>query len=124
MEQNLDKAPCLYFASGDDGTILEANEKLCAVLGYAKEELLGKKTELFFTLATRIFYQTHFFPLLKMQQSASEIFISLKAKNGTEQPLLLNAESTTENGSVIIRFAGIVVHNRKKFEDELVAARK
>jgi phosphoserine phosphatase RsbU/P len=124
MEPALDKAPCLYFALADDGTILEANEKMCTELGYAKEELLGKKTDVFFTLSTRIFYQTHFFPLLKMQHSASEIYIALKSRNGTEKPLLLDAKRTTENGSGILRFAGIVVHNRKKFEDELVAARK
>src|SRR5688572_23504674 len=104
MEPALDKAPCLYFASADDGTILEANEKLCAELGHSREELVGKKTDIFFTLATRIFYQSHFFPLLKMQQNASEIYISLKAKNGTEKPLLLNAERTIENGAAILRF--------------------
>lgn len=120
----LDTAPCLYFASADDGSLVEANEKLCAELGYARDELLGKKTDLIFTLATRIFYQTHFFPLLKMQQRASEIYISLKAKNGMEKPVLLNAERNNENGSGMIRFAGIVVPYRKKFEDELVAARK
>lgn len=124
MEPDLDKAPCLYFSAADDGTILDANEKLCAELGYSKAEIQGKKTDLIFTVATRIFYQTHFFPLLKMQQSASEIYISLKAKDGLEKPLLLNAERSVEDGSAIIRFAGIVVPNRKKFEDDLVAARK
>lgn len=124
MEPALDKAPCLYFSFADDGTILEVNEKLCAELGFEREELVGRKTDIFFTLSTRIFYQTHFFPLLKMQHSASEIYISLKSRNGAEKPLLLNAERTTENGTGIIRFAGILVHNRKKFEDELVAARK
>lgn len=76
----LDQAPCLYFSTSNDGTLLDVNEQLCQMLGYSKEDLIGRKADVFFTVATRIFQQTHFFPLLKMQGHAEEIFLTLKKK--------------------------------------------
>jgi sigma-B regulation protein RsbU (phosphoserine phosphatase) len=115
-------APCLYFSFGDEGMLREVNTTLCNQLGYARSELLGAKAEQVFTLPTRIFNQTHFLPLLQMQGFADEIFMTLQAKDKTYVPLLVNAKRDNEAG--IITCVGITVHNRKKFEDELVAARK
>ncbi|HYF33485.1 MAG TPA: ATP-binding protein [Chitinophagaceae bacterium] len=124
MEQHLDNAPCLYFTSADNGTIVEVNHTLCNQLGYTKEELKGQKLEMICTLATRIFQQTHLFPLLKMQGHAEEIFITLLARNKEEVPVLLNAQRQLIDGQQVAAYTGIVVRNRKKFEDELVAAKK
>ena len=124
MDTNLNMLPCLYFSSRDDGTLSEVNEPLCKNLGYSREELLGKKIETIFTVATRIFQQTHLFPLLKMQGHAEEIYISLRAKDGEEVPALINAERKELQQEMLTSYAGIIVHQRTKFEDELVAAKK
>ena len=120
MENYLQYAPCIYFSCNDEGIILEVNHTACQKLGYAKEELAGKKVEVIFTVASRIFQQTHFFPLLKMQGHAEEIYITLLTKENQQLPVLINA--TRNNG--INLYAGIIVPNRKKFEDELIAAKK
>jgi phosphoserine phosphatase RsbU/P len=120
----LDKAPCIYISAKDDGTIIDVNETTCTTLGYTKEQLLNNKLDLIFTLATRIFQQTHLFPLLKMQSTAAELFITLLSKNNDHVPVLLNAERKIINDDSVNTFIGIVVLNRKKFEDELVAAKK
>jgi phosphoserine phosphatase RsbU/P len=120
----LDKAPCIYISAKDDGTIVDVNETTCGALGYTKEQLLSNKLDSIFTLATRIFQQTHLFPLLKMQSTAAELFITLQSKDNEHIPVLLNAERTIINGTALNIFIGIVVLNRKKFEDELVAAKK
>jgi phosphoserine phosphatase RsbU/P len=124
METSLDRAPCYYFSSNDEGTILEVNQMLCRQLEFDKEQLLGNTADAIFTLATRIFHQTHFFPLLKMQGHADEIFITLQTKDKKQVPVLVNAERREANGNAVILYIGIPVYNRKKFEDELVAARK
>jgi len=124
MESYLLDAPCLYFASTDDNHLVEVNHRLCEQLGYIREELIGQKLDIICTVATRIFQQTHFFPLLKMQGQASEIYITLQAKNREVLPILINAERKVVDGRGITTHVGIVVNNRKKFEDELVAARK
>lgn len=122
-EQLLDKAPCGYFAFTDDSLILQVNETLCSLLQYQEDELKGKNVETIFTIATRIFFQTHLFPLVKMQGYAEEIFLTLLAKNGAHLPVLLNAKRMEWQQQTITACAFIVVPNRKKFEDELVAAR-
>jgi phosphoserine phosphatase RsbU/P len=119
----LDDAPCGYFSFADDGIMNSVNATLCSWLGYNKEELQGKNVEFIFTLPTRIFYQTHFFPLLKMQEHAEELFISLLTKDKQHLPVLLNAKRQQVGLKWFNTCAFIVVHNRKKFEDELVAAR-
>ena len=118
-----DKAPSGYFSFYDDGSIHAVNQTLCDLLQTDKAALLGKNVESIFTLPTRIFYQTHFFPLLKMHGHAEEIFINLLTTDGEHLPVLLNARR--DEGSRPITYCSfIVVANRKKFEDELVAARK
>jgi len=124
MEATLDHAPCLYFSASSKGAIIHCNQFLCTKLGYEKEELVGKKLDTIFTTATRIFQQTHFFPLLKMQGFAEEIFITLQAKSKEQIPVLLNAERKTVEEQDVFIYTGIIVYNRKKFEDELVAAKK
>lgn len=124
MRTLLDQAPCIYFSLADDGTLLEVNDRLCHVLQYHREELIGKKSEIIFPVATRIFQQTHFFPLLKMQGHAEEIYITIKRKDGEQVPVLINAERKMEGDTAVSVHVGIIVYNRKKFEEELIAARK
>lgn len=124
MDAYPDQAPCLYFAIRDDGTVAGVNDTFCVKSGYSKEDVTGRKSDFLFTIATRIFQQTHFLPLLKMQGYAEEIYMTLQAKNGQHLPVLINAERKMIDGEAVTRYAGIIVHNRKKFEDELVAATK
>lgn len=116
--------PALYFSVTEDGRLLNVNSKLCEKLGYSEVELKGEKTELIFTVATRIFQQTHLVPLLKMQGFAEEIYITLQTKQKQSLPVIINAERKKVDGEYQTFYAGIIVQTRKKFEDELVAAKK
>ena len=118
----VDKGPFFLFYCSENGTLLFVNETLCSKLGFTSNELMGQKVDTIFPIATRIFYQTHLFPLLKMQQHAEEIFVTLKTKDNKEIPVLLNAERKMNDEPVIV-FAAILVNNRKKFEEELIGAK-
>jgi sigma-B regulation protein RsbU (phosphoserine phosphatase) len=124
MQNFFNQAPCLYFSSADDGTLLEVNDRLCEVLQYHRDELIGIKNEIFFTVSSRIFQQTHFFPLLKMHGHVEEIYMTLQRKNGEQVPVLINAERKIINDTAVSMHAGIIVFNRKKFEEELIAAKR
>lgn len=120
----IDDSPILFYASTDDGKLVNINQRLCRLLGYRAEELYGQRVEVFLTRATAIFQQTHLFPLLKIGGHAEEIFLQLKTKDGRELPVLINAERKQVDDTYVSIFAGILVLNRKKYEDELLAARK
>src|SRR4051812_8589295 len=124
MESFLDTAPCCYFSFNDTGELMRVNQTICTSLGYEKEELVGRKVEIIFPIPTRIFYQTHFFPLLKMHGHAEEIFIFLLAKSGSPLPVLMNCSREENQGAVYNSCVCIIVRNRKKFEDELINSRK
>jgi sigma-B regulation protein RsbU (phosphoserine phosphatase) len=119
-----DELPCLFLGFDDNGIIQATNENLCNTLGYSKEQLLGNKADQLFTIATRIFNQTHLFPLLKIQGYANEIFITLKSASNEEVPLLINASIKQSDDKHYTLITGIIVHNRKKYEDEIIAARR
>ena len=72
----------------------------------------------------RVFYQTHFFPLLKLQGEVEEVYLSLRAKTGEEVPFLVNASRAErsgrwENDCVLMR-----MRQRNQFESELLTAKK
>lgn len=124
MDQRTDHSPGGYVTFDDKGIIIEVNSTLCSMLGYTKAELQGKKFESLLDIAGRIFFQTHFFPLLKMQKIVHEIFLNLKVKDSSLIPVLTSSvreENTdgVENVCIILP-----VYNRIKYESEILAAKK
>lgn len=123
MNHLLEEIPCGIFSFSDDGLLQEVNSYFCNILGYKKEELEQKKLEDVFTIASRIFHQTHFFPLLKMQGHAEEIFLTLKAKGSEVLPVLVNARRVDHAKASNI-CSCMLVHNRQKYEQEILEAKK
>lgn len=117
MQHSYKYIPCIYFSSSEDGYLVDVNETLCRYLNYTTDELLGQKLENIFTLSTRIFQQTHLYPLLQLKGHVEEIYITLKSKDGSHVPILMNAERIEENGQISFHFAGISVSKLKKFEE-------
>src|SRR5687768_5566637 len=117
VEDMLDTAPCGFISFADDGTILRVNTTLLELLDYGRDELVGRHVEHILTTGTRIFYQTHWFPLLRLQGSAEEIFLMLRSKAGDEVGVLVNAvrrdRAPAEYDCVIMR-----VRERQKYEGE------
>lgn len=123
MTNWLDVAPCGYLSFRDDGTIVYLNQTLLGLIGYHSSEITGRKVEQIFTVATRIFYNTHFFPLLKLHGKAEEIFLSLRAKEKLDIPVMANAERRVEDGMAINHCVFVAIFQRQKYEEELLAAR-
>ncbi|MDP5016420.1 MAG: PAS domain S-box protein, partial [Dolichospermum sp.] len=124
IDEILNTAPCGFLSFTDDGTIVMVNATLLELLGQELDELWGKKIELILPIASRIFYQTHFFPLLKMHGKAEEIYFSLKSKQGNHIPVLVNGMRREKAGSFINECIFIPIHQRIQYEDEILKAKK
>jgi sigma-B regulation protein RsbU (phosphoserine phosphatase) len=124
MEELLDTAPCGFFSFTDHGIIIEINTTLLGMLGYSREELTNQKVESIFTLSSRIFYQTHFFPLITLQGKAEEIFLSLRTKSKEDIPVLANAVRRQREAGIVNECILIPVPQRRKYEDEILLARR
>ena len=120
----LDTAPCGFLAFADDGTVVAANTTLVELLGYAREEVVGQRVEALLTVGSRIFYQTHLFPLLRMHGRAEEIFLLLRARSGEDCAALANAARRERDGRWLSECVLMPVRERRKFEDALLRAKK
>ena len=116
--------PCACLVFGDEGTIEFVNVYLCEALGYTTDELIGQKLDRVLTLSSRLFYQTHFFPLLRLNGKVSEIFFMLRSKAGESIPVMVNA-TRDANGEKAINLAiFITVWERQKYESEILESKK
>ncbi len=120
----IDQIPCGFLSFTDDGQIQRVNARLAERLGYPRDELEGRPFESLMNVGSRIFYQTHLFPIIAMQGRADEIFLLLRGANGEDIGFLLNAVRHERDGRAINDCALMRVEERRKFEDALVRARK
>ncbi|HEX2191520.1 MAG TPA: PAS domain-containing sensor histidine kinase [Longimicrobiaceae bacterium] len=124
MDELLNTAPCGFLGFGDDGTVGLANDTLLEMLGYGREEVVGRHVEHILTVGSRIFYQTHLFPLLRLHGRAEEIFLLLRARSGESVGVLANAVRRERGGRAVYDCVVMRVRERQKFEDELLRARR
>jgi sigma-B regulation protein RsbU (phosphoserine phosphatase) len=126
LVDDLDTAPGGFITFSDAGLIMSLNTTLLTLLDYPdKVVLTGKSIESLLSVAGKIFYQTHFFPLLKLQGNADEIFFRLKTREGKEIPVICNAvRKVKEDGIGIIHCLFIPATQRSKYEQELLIAKK
>jgi signal transduction histidine kinase len=101
-----------------------ANETLARSLGHAPGELQGRPIESLMTVSGRIFCQTHLFPMLRLHGRADEIFLLLRRKDGGDVGALVNARRRERDGVMITDCVLMEVHERRKYEDELLRARR
>jgi signal transduction histidine kinase len=123
LDPLLDTAPCGFVRFVDDGHVRAANRTLLEMLGYSLGEILGRHFESMLTVGTKIFYQTHFFPLLKLHGRADEIFLVLRARNGEDIAVLANAVRRERKGEWVTDAVFLRLIERRKFEDALLDAR-
>lgn len=125
-EELYEMAPCGYLTTAIDGRILKANRTLTEWIGYDREELLqGKRIVDLLTVGGRIFYETHFNLLLRMQTSVDEIALDIVCKGGNVLPVLLNARQKRDAAGqpVLNRFTIFNATERRTYERDLLAAR-
>ena len=120
----IDALPCGVLTFDDSGRVLFVNATLRSMLGYGAGELDGVHVERLLTVAGGIFYQTHFFPLLRLHGAAREVFLLLRTKSGTDVGVLVNATRTTRHGATAIDCVLMEVQERRKYEEELLRARQ
>src|SRR3954453_13512058 len=73
FEDLFENAPCGYLSLGPDGCVGKVNATFCEWTGYTKNEVVGRHFRSLLTVAGRMFYETHFAPLLRMQGFFDEV---------------------------------------------------
>ena len=125
LEDLYENAPCGYLSLQPDGRIVKVNRTLSAWIGIPVDQLLGKRLHDLLNMPGRIFYETHFAPLLRMQGFFNEVALDLVTSDGRKLPVLANAmERRAEDGALLFtRVTMFQAAERRRYERELVDAR-
>ncbi|MGI6873852.1 PP2C family protein-serine/threonine phosphatase [Amycolatopsis sp. 3B14] len=120
-----DNAPCGYLSARPDGTIVRVNATLLNWLGYRAEELAGRRFSDLLTAGGRLYHETHYAPLLRMQSEVREIALDLVAADGTRLPVLVNSTLRAgPDGVTGIRTTVFDARDRRAYERELLRTRE
>jgi sigma-B regulation protein RsbU (phosphoserine phosphatase) len=126
-EELYESAPCGYLSTLMDGTIVKINSTLLGWLGLEPEAVVGRMrfTDLL-TVGGKLYHETHFAPLLRMQGEIGGIALEIKQADGARMQALVS--SVVKHGStgepVLIRTSVFDARDRRAYEEELLRARK
>lgn len=121
-----DRAPCGYVSTAPSGRIVKANQTFQTWTGYSAEELSAKTFADLLSVGGRIYHETHYAPMLRLQGAVREIALDIVRRDGTRLPVLVNArqELDAEGTPRIVRIAVFDATERRQYERELLAAKE
>jgi sigma-B regulation protein RsbU (phosphoserine phosphatase) len=82
-EELYQHAPCAYLSTLPDGRIIRANHTLLEWLGRTSDWVVGaRRFPELLTIGSRIYYETHYSPLLQIQGFVNEIALEMRRADG------------------------------------------
>ncbi|MFI1417456.1 PP2C family protein-serine/threonine phosphatase [Streptomyces sp. NPDC020731] len=126
-EELYESAPCGYLSTLMDGTIAKINATLLGWLGLRREAVVGRlRFADLLTVGGKLYHETHFAPLLRMQGEINGIALEIKTHDGGRLPVLVS--SVVKHGSrgdpLLIRTTVFDASARRAYEEELLHRRK
>lgn len=119
-------APCGYVKLDHKGVIIKVNTTFSSWLGFKKEELEGKYSfQNLLSMGGKIYFDTHFWPLIQLKDQVSEINLDVISKSSKRLPVLVNAvklSSSDGNNNLVLTILDI--SQRKQYEKELLKAKR
>jgi sigma-B regulation protein RsbU (phosphoserine phosphatase) len=127
VEDLYENAPCGYLSTLLDGQIAKINGTLLGWLGYSREELVGRKRFAdLLTVGGKLYHETHFAPLLRMQGEIGGVALELRTAGGARIPVLISSviKTGSDGEPLLIRTNIFDASDRRAYERELLRARK
>tara|TARA_R100001143_G_scaffold40952_1_gene37261 strand:- start:686 stop:1873 length:1188 start_codon:yes stop_codon:yes gene_type:complete len=119
-----EEAPCGLVVTKEDGTIMRTNLTFRQWIGFSEQELRSKRFQDLLTMGGRIFHQTHWAPLMKLQGSVAEVKLDLQHRDQRKVTMLINGIRRERANCVEHELALFTIYDRDKYERELLKARK
>ncbi|MDF9817013.1 SpoIIE family protein phosphatase [Streptomyces sp. SPB162] len=126
-EDLYESAPCGYLSTLMDGTIAKINLTLLNWLGLEREAVVGRvRFADLLTVGGKLYHETHFAPLLRMQGELRGIALELKSADGRRLPVLVSSvvKHSGEGEPLLIRTTVFDAADRRAYEQELLRRRR
>jgi phosphoserine phosphatase RsbU/P len=120
-------APCGYLSTTPDGTLVKVNETFLRWTGHSHDDLVGRRSfSSLLTAGGRIYHDTHYAPMLRLQGSVREIALDVVCADGSRLPVLANAalESDETGEPRVVRVVLFDATERREYERELLRAKE
>jgi phosphoserine phosphatase RsbU/P len=127
VEDLYEHAPCGYLSTLMDGTIAKVNATLLGWLGLERNQVVGvRRFADLLTVGGRLYHETHFAPLLRMQGEISGVALELETADGGRLPVLVTSTIKTggDGQPLLIRTTVFDARDRRAYERELLLARQ
>jgi len=126
-ETVVDGAPCGLLSTTPDGLVVRVNRTFLDWTGYTAEELVGRRR--FSSLLSgggRIYHDTHYAPMLRLQDRVRELALDVVAADGTRLPVLVNAVLGRDAAGEpsVVRVVVVDATERREYERELLRAKR
>lgn len=126
-EQLYERAPCGYLSTTPDGLVVKTNATFLDLSGFTREELVGRRTFAdLLSAGGRIYHETHYAPMLRMQGGVREVAFEIVRADGQRLPVLVNAalEKDEQGDPRVVRIAVFDATHRREYERELLRAKR
>lgn len=117
---------CGFIIADKQGTILRVNKKMGVWINCETDELIGKRFSDLLSIGGKIYYETHLWPLLRMQGFFDEVVLELKSTTGDKLRVLVNAleRRDKDNKPSFLRYTILKASDRLQYEQNLQEAKK
>ena len=119
----LDEVPCPVLVTDGAGVILALNRSALQITGRTAEASLGQPLDSLLPLPSRMFLQTHVWPMLLQEGSVREIHLQLFGAQRQRLPVMVNCERRRDGGADTWVWVLFVATERSRFEADLLTAR-
>ncbi|MGP2437471.1 PP2C family protein-serine/threonine phosphatase [Streptomyces sp. JW3] len=122
-EELYESAPCGFLSTTPDGTITKINATLLRWLGRRRAEVVGRTRFVdLLTVGGKLYYETHFAPLLSMRGEIGGIALELTTATGGRLPVLVSAtvKRNAAGQPILIRTTVFDAADRRSYEEELL----
>jgi PAS domain S-box-containing protein len=126
-EELFEDSACGLLSTGLDGTVLRVNRTFEAWTGLERGDLVGaRRFQDLLSPGGRIYYETHYMPLLHMQDSVRAIAVEIVRADGSRLPALINSVlRRDDDGRPQAVWTSVFdATDRRGYEDELLRARR
>ncbi|MFG2196299.1 SpoIIE family protein phosphatase [Streptomyces sp. NPDC048639] len=126
-EELYEHAPCGFLSTDRDWRIIKVNTTLLDWLGYDRTQLVRhRRFPDLLTVGGKLYHETHYAPLLRLQGRISGVALELQRADGTRLPVLATSVAKTdeEGRPLLVRTTLFEAHDRRGYEQELLRARQ
>ena len=119
-----DQLPCPALVTDRAGVVQLVNQRFLQLVGGSTDTWFSKPMDLMFPMASRIFLQTHVWPMVLREGQVREIRLQILNDAGSQVPVFVNCQKSTLETIDSYTWVFFVTIERSRYEQELLEARQ